>query len=88
MIERARKDTLLGNSGLIDVIDSGAGLSSDARGRIFNPFFTTKENSTGLGLSNVKKIVELHGGDIMAANATEGGAVFSIRLRLAQGIAA
>ncbi|MCC6153749.1 MAG: sensor histidine kinase [Candidatus Hydrogenedentes bacterium] len=88
VIVRARKDALSGNTGSIDVIDSGAGLSGEAKERVFSPFFTTKESGTGLGLANVKKIVELHGGVVTAANATGGGAVFSIRLPLAQGIAA
>ena len=55
---------------------------------MFSPFFTTKESGTGLGLANVKKIVELHGGTVTAANANGGGAVFSIKLPLAEGMAA
>jgi signal transduction histidine kinase len=85
---RARKDTLWGHVGFIDVIDSGEGLSDEAKDRVFSPFFTTKETGAGLGLANVKKIVELHGGTVTAANAAGAGAVFTIRLPLAQGTAA
>ena len=82
---RARKDALWSAIGFIDVIDTGDGLSDEAKDRVFSPFFTTKENGAGLGLANVKKIVELHGGTVTAANANGGGAVFTVRLRLAQG---
>lgn len=85
---RARKDALWGHSASIEVTDSGTGLSDEAKERVFSPFFTTKESGTGLGLANVKKIVELHGGTVTAANANGGGAVFSIKLPLAEGMAA
>ena len=85
---RARKDALWGHSASIDVSDSGSGLSDEAKERVFSPFFTTKQSGTGLGLANVKKIVELHGGTVTAANANGGGAVFSIKLPLAEGMAA
>ena len=85
---RARKDALWGHSASIEVSDSGSGLSDEAKERVFSPFFTTKESGTGLGLANVKKIVELHGGTVTAANANGGGAVFSIKLPLAEGMAA
>jgi len=85
---RARKDALWGHVGFIDVIDSGQGLSDEAKERVFSPFFTTKETGAGLGLANVKKIVELHGGAVTAANAAGAGALFTIRLPLAQGTAA
>ena len=85
---RARKDALWGNSASIDVSDSGSGLSDEAKERVFSPFFTTKESGTGLGLANVKKIVELHGGTVTASNVNGGGAVFSIKLPLAEGMAA
>lgn len=85
---RARKDALWGHTASIEVSDSGSGLSDEAKERVFSPFFTTKESGTGLGLANVKKIVELHGGTVTAANANGGGAVFSIKLPLVEGMAA
>jgi len=65
---------------LLHVSDSGPGLAPDAARRAFEPFFTTKAGGTGLGLAIVDRIVDVHGGQVSAANAPGGGAVFSIRL--------
>jgi signal transduction histidine kinase len=64
----------------LEVADSGAGLSDDARARAFEPFFTTKRGGTGLGLAIVYRIAEVHGGDVTAANCPEGGAAFTLRI--------
>ena len=62
------------------VTDSGLGIPPEILDRIFNPFFTTKDNGTGLGLSIVHRIVEAHDGTITAANQEGGGARFEIRV--------
>jgi PAS domain S-box-containing protein len=62
------------------VVDSGPGLSDEVLARLFQPFFTTRTDGTGLGLAVARKIVAAHGGTIRAANAPGGGAVFRIRL--------
>jgi two-component system, NtrC family, sensor kinase len=64
------------------VKDSGPGIATDALPRIFDPFFTTKDvgQGTGLGLAITYGIIQEHGGTIAAANATAGGAVFTISL--------
>jgi PAS domain S-box-containing protein len=48
----------------IEVIDNGAGIDESALPHVFNPFFTTKKYGTGLGLSQVKKIIDQHRGSI------------------------
>ena len=72
----------------VTVEDQGQGLSEALLGRIFKPFFTTKAQGTGLGLSLCRKIVEAHGGTIEAHNAPEGGAVFVTRLPLPTDVSA
>jgi signal transduction histidine kinase len=51
-------------SGAVWVEDQGEGIEADVVPRLFSPFFTTKENGTGLGLANVRRIAEAHGGDV------------------------
>ena len=67
----------------IAVSDTGPGLPVEREGAIFEPFFTTKSDGSGLGLWIVQQIVVAHGGMIQAANAPEGGAVFTLQLPLA-----
>ena len=69
----------------IAVKDDGVGLGPDDRARIFEPFYTTKEvgKGTGLGLAITYGIVQEHGGQIIAANHPEGGAVFTVELPIA-----
>jgi PAS domain S-box-containing protein len=63
------------------VSDAGRGLSGAAATRLFEPFFTTRDNGTGLGLALVKGIVEGHGGSVGAWNNQAGpGATFEVRL--------
>jgi signal transduction histidine kinase len=67
---------------VIEVEDAGPGLPAEAEERLFRPFFTTKPNGTGLGLANVKKIVELHDGTVAAQNHKPTGATFTLTLPL------
>jgi len=70
-----------GPSGItLRIEDKGDGIADHNFERLFTPFFTTKTTGTGLGLATVKKIVELHGGRIVAANNPDGGAVFTVEL--------
>ncbi|MGO4194094.1 sensor histidine kinase [Rhizobium sp. YAF28] len=60
--------------------DSGDGISAADLGRIFDCFYTTKQDGVGVGLSICQSIVLNHGGDISAANAGDGGALFRVSL--------
>lgn len=64
----------------VRVLDDGPGFSKETLDKVFKPFFTTKPTGTGLGLTNAKKIVELHGGEIGARNRERGGAEFYFTL--------
>lgn len=64
----------------IEVADQGRGLPAELGERIFEPFVSSKDGGTGLGLPICKQIVEQHGGQIMGQNRQGGGAVFTIRL--------
>jgi two-component system sensor histidine kinase PilS (NtrC family) len=66
----------------ITVRDRGAGISEENRARIFEPFFSTKEGGTGLGLATVHRIVEEHKGHIEVEAPQGGGTAFTIRLPL------
>ncbi len=55
----------------IEISDTGIGMSQDVLNHAFEPFFSSKSNGTGMGLANVKKIIELHNGNIKIES-TEG----------------
>lgn len=60
----------------IRIEDSGPGLLPEVQTQLFNPFFTTKENGTGLGLATVHAIVSAHGGKIEVGSSSLGGVAF------------
>jgi signal transduction histidine kinase len=64
----------------ITLADSGKGISPDNLNRIFNPFFTTRQQGTGLGLSITQRIVEQHNGEISVMSSAGNGATFAITL--------
>lgn len=67
------------------VIDNGVGLTTEARAQLFRPFFTTKDQGTGLGLASSRAIVEAHEGAIGCDDVDGGGARFWFRLPAAIG---
>jgi len=65
----------------IDVTDTGSGIAPDHLSRIFEPFFTTKEFGTGLGLTNVKRLVEDNGGTLAMTSSLGKGTTSTLRFR-------
>jgi len=70
----------LANEVRLFVRDFGPGVPPEAQDKMFNPFFTTKVQGTGLGLANVKKIAELHRGRVEYTAPEGGGALFTVIL--------
>jgi signal transduction histidine kinase len=71
----------------VDFQDQGHGIDPAAVPRIFEPGFTTKAGSPGLGLSVCKKVIEQHGGSIQVQSSTQQGTTFSLLLPLEKGSA-
>ena len=65
---------------LIELRDNGPGVAPSLQGRVFEPFFTTDSNRIGLGLSNVWRILELHGGSAELQCPPGGGTVVTLRI--------
>lgn len=65
---------------LVSIEDSGIGLDSVERGRIFEPYYTTKPQGMGVGLTFCQSIIEAHGGRLWLADAEAGGAIFNFAL--------
>lgn len=66
----------------IEITDTGPGITTENLESIFKPFFTTKEQGSGLGLAFAKKICELHEGDIVASSKPGQGTSFIITIPL------
>jgi signal transduction histidine kinase len=62
------------------IADDGPGIPPDRLQKIFQPFYTTKESGTGLGLSMTRKILDLHEGRITVRSEPGEGAVFTVFL--------
>jgi len=72
----------LGHVVAIRVSDNGPGIPPSIRDKVFQPFFSTKEEGTGLGLSIATRIIEDHGGRLELASQEQAGATFIITLPL------
>lgn len=70
---------------VVRVSDDGPGIPPEERDKIFYPFYTTKQRGSGVGLSNVRKIVDSHRGLIDVDRSPCGGARFTVRLPMARG---
>jgi signal transduction histidine kinase len=69
-----------GDAIVVTVQDSGCGIDDDKLDKIFDAFFTTKQNGTGLGLAICRAIIERHGGRLTASSDGKSGALFNIVL--------
>ena len=65
------------------VTDTGAAMTADEMGRIFKPYYSTKQGGTGLGLPTARRIVEEHGGSICVQSEKGKGSQFTISLPVA-----
>jgi two-component system sensor kinase FixL len=66
---------------VVDIADSGCGISPDVASRLFQPFVTTKRHGMGVGLSISRTIIESHGGEITVEPNPGGGTIFRFTLR-------
>jgi signal transduction histidine kinase len=62
----------------VTIADHGPGIPADLRQRVFEPYFTTKDDGTGLGLALVRVTLEAHRGTISVGETPGGGATFAI----------
>ena len=69
-------------NGAVEVVfeDTGRGMTPDVKERVFEPFFSTKEGGTGLGLAVSRQIVQAHGGSIRCESSPGQGTTFVVRL--------
>ena len=65
----------------IQVADSGPGIDPDYLEKVFSPYFTRRQHGTGLGLAVVRRILQMHNGDISVTSPPGEGAIFSIEIR-------
>ncbi len=65
----------------VSFADTGIGIPGEILGKIFNPFFSTRDEGSGLGLSIVHKIIETHNGIITVKSRINEGSVFTVRLK-------
>ncbi len=80
-IETARDG---GDFARVSIVDYGSGISPDMLDRIFDPFFSTKSQGLGMGLSICRAIVNAHGGRLWAENNPKRGATFHFTVRLGE----
>ena len=65
---------------LVEIEDEGQGVPQELLDKVWDPFFTTKDKGTGLGLGIVRNIIESHGGGVTIANRSPRGARVTIEL--------
>jgi two-component system, NtrC family, sensor histidine kinase HydH len=73
-----------GPSIVLDVIDTGVGMTEEVLTRIFDAFFSTRPAGSGLGLPTARKIIEAHGGTIQVQSEPGKGSQFTVRLPVSE----
>jgi D-alanine transaminase len=68
----------------VSLIDTGKGMTPEVLARAFQPFYSTRDGGTGLGLPTTKRIIEAHGGTLVAESAPGKGTRFTLRLPAVQ----
>ncbi len=81
---RANLELEAGRYVVVEVTDTGVGMSAETLSRIFDPFFTTKEKGRGLGLAAVSGIVRAHQGDLWVRSVVGQGTTFQLLLPVLQ----
>jgi len=74
-----------GEAAVVQVADTGAGMSAEVQERLFEPFFTTRSEGTGLGLAIVRAVVTAHGGEVRFESTPGQGTAFTVSLPLDKG---
>jgi len=74
-----RLERLTNQSPVIRVVDNGPGINEEKLGKIFMPFFTTKKEGSGIGLSLSRQIMQLHKGSLAVISELDEGTVFTLR---------
>ena len=69
---------------VFQVSDTGTGIAHEAQARLFEPFFTTRRQGTGLGLALVRAVAEAHGGSVQAHSTPGAGSEFVLSVPLKQ----
>ncbi|MDF1563640.1 MAG: PAS domain S-box protein [Deltaproteobacteria bacterium] len=77
---RGRAELGGAESVVLEVHDDGPGVPDELRERVFDPFFSTRAEGTGLGLAVCARLVQSHGGDLRVGRSPLGGACFSVQL--------
>ncbi len=75
-----------GKYAIVGIADEGPGIPAENRERIFNPFFSTRENGTGLGLSIASRLIDEHRGYIELASERKRGTEFLLHLPVVSGL--
>jgi len=75
---KSHRSNKAGAEAVLEISDTGKGMSSEVMEKIFEPFFTTKDFGSGIGLTLVFKIVKEHGGDISVQSELGKGTTFTL----------